>query len=133
MKLRTKPKPKSNLKTLGVSRAKFTGLETFPRPANTDRVICVSDEVTALCPVTGQPDWYVVEVDYQPDKLCVESKTLKLYLQSFRNTGHFCEKFASILCDGLYDALRPHAVTVTVTQKPRGGVSIKSSASRYRP
>lgn len=107
---------------------RFTNLETFKAPKNVTRVICTSDEVTAVCPVTGQPDWYVVEIDYIPNELCVESKALKLYLQSFRNAGHFCEEFARIIAEGLQKALEANRIQVTVTQKPRGGISIKSTA-----
>lgn len=120
----------TSLVALGKTGAKWAGFETFPKPANCKRVVCVSDEVTANCPVTGQPDWYVVTVDYVPDKRCVESKSLKLGLQSFRNDGLFCEAFADRLCDMLYDALLPDEITVTVKQKPRGGVSIESKSRR---
>jgi len=116
------------LKTLGRKVTKFAGLETFTKPAGVVEVTCISDEVTANCPVTGQPDWYKVEITYEPDKLCVESKTVKLFLQSFRNEGHFCENFASIIAHEFFKALLPLRVQVQVTQKARGGVSIVSSA-----
>lgn len=112
------------LRTLGKSGAKWNGFETFKRPENCRKVVCVSDEVTALCPVTGQPDWYQVEISYLPNKLCVESKTLKLFLQSFRNKGLFCEAFSDKIAQDISSALKPFEVRVTVTQKPRGGVSI---------
>jgi 7-cyano-7-deazaguanine reductase len=119
---------KHNLTILGKKVTKFTKLETFAAPPKCERVICTSDEVSALCPVTGQPDWYTVEVDYVPNKLCVESKSLKLYLQSFRNAGHFCEAFSNIIAKDLADVLDPVQINVTVTQKPRGGISIKASS-----
>lgn len=119
---------KAQLKTLGKSRAKFTGLEVFNKPTNCVRVRCVSDEVTANCPVTGQPDWYTVEINYTPKEHCVESKTLKLYLQSFRDNGMFCEAFADRIASDFFKAVKPREVHVTVTQKPRGGVSIVSSS-----
>ena len=117
-----------NLKALGKSGAKFEGLETFPTPPGVTRVTCISDEVTAVCPITGQPDWYVVEVTYRPDKVCVESKTVKLFLQSYRNEGHFCEAFASIVAHEFQKALLAHGVHVKITQKARGGVSIVAEA-----
>lgn len=120
----------SKLTVLGRKVTKFTKLETFPTPEGIKRVICTSDEVTANCPVTGQPDWYVVEIDYTPMRLCVESKALKLYLQSFRNQGHFCEKLAQLIADKIFQTLTPHEVKVTITQKPRGGISIKATAIR---
>lgn len=121
------------LKTLGKTGSKFTGLETFPTPPGVTVVTCRSDEVSAMCPVTGQPDWYVVEIVYAPRAVCVESKTLKLYLQSFRNDGHFCEKFASIICERIKKDLNPASVTVTITQKPRGGIAIIAHATLPRP
>lgn len=120
-----------SLKALGKQKAKFTELETFPAPENVSDVTCTSDEVTAVCPVTGQPDWYLVEIHYQPRLLCVESKSLKLFLQSFRQQGHFCENFSQIIATKLMDALVAKRVTVTVTQKPRGGIAIKSVATVY--
>lgn len=119
---------KNQLRTLGKSRAKFNGLETFPCPRLVKTVTCITDEVTATCPVTGQPDWYKVTVIYTPQKVCVESKTLKLYLQSFRDQGHFCENFSSIIATDLFNALKCH-VEVTVLQKPRGGIAIESISS----
>ena len=117
---------KQTLKALGRRVTKFTSLETFPKSKGVVEVVCTSDEVTAVCPVTGQPDWYNVEITYRPDKLCVESKTVKLFLQSFRNEGHFCEDFSSIIADQFHRTLKPFATKVVVTQKPRGGVSIRS-------
>lgn len=119
---------KHNLQALGNKVTRFVKLETFIAPGEVTRVICTSDEVTALCPVTGAPDWYVVEIMYEPNGRCVESKSLKLFLQSFRNQGHFCEQFSHIIAQGLGKALNPLSLCVTVTQKPRGGVSIKSTA-----
>ena len=55
-------------------------LDVFPNPAGVDNVILESDEVTSLCPVTGQPDWETVVIEYSPDRACIESKRLKLYL-----------------------------------------------------
>ena len=115
---------KNRLKSLGKSGSKFFGLETFKAPRECTRVTCVSDEVTAVCPVTGQPDYYKVEIAYIPNQLCVESKSLKLYLGQFRNKGHFCEDFSNIIAKDINDKLNPFYVGVTVTQKSRGGISI---------
>lgn len=128
-----KAKRLAGLRALGRRVTAFEKLETFPKPEGLAHVRCVSDEVTALCPVTGQPDWYTVTVDYIPRKLCVESKTLKLYLQSFRNAGHFCEEFACIIAKQLQNALAPFNVTVTVAQKARGGVAINGTATLTLP
>ena len=116
---------------LGRKVTAFAGFDTFPKPKNIRVVKCISDEVTANCPVTNQPDWYVVTITYEPNLVCVESKTLKLYLHSYRNKGLFCEAFASKIADDIQAALKPILVHVEVVQKPRGGVSIVASATRH--
>lgn len=88
----------------------------------------VTDEVTANCPVTGQPDFYTVKVSYAPDKLCVESKTVKLYFQKYRNKGLFCEAFACEMANDFAKALGTK-VSVEVSQTPRGGVAIIAKAT----
>ena len=103
-------------------------LESFPTPRHVSTVRMVSDEVTAICKVTSQPDQYAVEVVYVPYEKCIESKSWKLKLQSFRNTGIFCEQLASDLARHILESITPHSVTVKVTQKPRGGVSIIAEA-----
>ena len=110
---------------LGKKVTEFSGFDTFPAPQFCTEVEAESDEVTAVCPVTGQPDWYKITVNYRPDKLCVESKTLKLYFQSFRNEGVFCEALSTRIAQDLFEALQPKSITVTVLQKPRGGIAIK--------
>lgn len=122
-----------NLKALGTARATYEGLETFKAPAGLSRVVLVSDECCAVCPVTGQPDWYVVEASYEPSGgLCIESKTFKLYVQSFKNDGMFCEQFASKMAGELSEAVRAQT-TVTIKQKPRGGVAIHATATGGKP
>ena len=120
---------KNEFKQLGRKVSTYQGLETFKAPEHLDRVSCITVEVTTLCPVTGQPDWYTVKIHYIPNKWCVESKSLKLYLQSFRNQGHFCEDFSQIIAHHLDQVLRPEEVVVTVIQKPRGGISIEATSS----
>ena len=115
--------------TLGKPDAAFAGLETFPAPRGIGLVRLESDEVAAVCPVTAQPDWYRVQISYVPRERCVESKSLKLYLQSFRNEGIFCESFAVRIADDLAEALGC-PVDVTVIQKARGGITIEASARR---
>ena len=110
----------------------FTGLDTFPAPPDVTVVRMVSDEVTALCPVTGQPDWYEVTIAYRPDAACIESKSLKLYFQTFRNTGIFGEAFAAQVARDIMEACTPHWVRTTVVQKPRGGITITASAKVVR-
>src|SRR6187431_2143330 len=103
----------------------YAGIETFPNPG-VARVELTSDELVAICPVTDQPDMYVATIDYEPDALCIESKSLKLYLASFRNEGAFCEALAVRIRDDAAQALElpPEKVHVTLQQKARGGITI---------
>ena len=106
----------------------YAGLETFPNPGV--RVVEMeSDELAAVCPVTGQPDLYVATIEYEPEALCLESKSLKLYLNRFRDEGHFCEALAVRIRDDVASVLElpPERVTVTLVQKPRGGITITAS------
>jgi 7-cyano-7-deazaguanine reductase len=103
-------------------------LEVFPAPPHVTKVVLESDEVTSLCPVTGQPDWETVRIEFEPDAYCIESKSLKLYLWSFREEGAFCENLAARIALDVYEACKPHRVSVVVTQKPRGGIVISATA-----
>ena len=107
----------------------YAGLETFPNPG-VELVELTSDELTAMCPVTGQPDLYVASIEYAPDELCLESKSLKLYLARFRNEGAFCEALAVKIRDDVAEALEldQSRVTVTLEQKARGGITITAIA-----
>lgn len=119
----------AGLTLLGDNRAEFKGLETFESPALLDRVALESDEVTALCPVTGQPDWYRVRIEIRDARRSIESKSLKLYLGSFRDVGIFCEALSSRIASDVYAAIGEGSVSVSVTQKPRGGVSIEATST----
>ena len=107
----------------------YAGLETFANPG-VSRVEMTSDELTAVCPVTRQPDLYVATIEYWPQELCVESKALKLYLSGFRNEEHFCEALAVKIRDDIAKvlALPPDKVRVTVKQKSRGGITITATS-----
>jgi 7-cyano-7-deazaguanine reductase len=107
----------------------YAGLETFPNPG-VSRVELTSDELVAVCPITGQPDLYLASIDYSPTDRCLESKSLKLYLNGFRNEGHFCEALAVKIRDDVAEALglAPDDVTVTLEQKARGGITITATA-----
>jgi len=107
-------------------------LETFPAPELVKEVVLSSYECTSLCPVTGQPDWYTVTIRYAPRGKCLESKSLKLYLWSFREEGHFCEELSSIIAQDVMNVLDAHWVEVSVKSTPRGGIYIESVASRPR-
>ena len=108
-------------------------LELFPKPAGVEHVTLESDEVTSLCPVTGQPDWSTVIIEYAPDEHCLESKSLKLYLWSFREEGIFCEALADRIAQDVQAACKPHWCSVTVIQKPRGGITITARAKTGKP
>jgi 7-cyano-7-deazaguanine reductase len=107
----------------------YVGLETFENPGVT-RVEMTSDELSAVCPITGQPDMYVATIEYEPDALCLESKSLKLYLASYRNEGAFCEALAVKIRDdvGAVLELPSEKVRVTLRQKARGGITIVATA-----
>ncbi len=104
---------------------RYAGLETFENPGVAD-VELTSDELTAVCPITGQPDLYRVTIGYRPDRLCLESKSLKLYLNAFRNDGVFCEALAVQIRDDVVSALEVAAdrVRIALEQKARGGITI---------
>jgi 7-cyano-7-deazaguanine reductase len=105
--------------------AHYAGLETFANPG-VSHVEMTSDELTAMCPVTGQPDLYTATIEYWPQGLCIESKSLKLYLQRFRDEGHFCEALAVRIRDDVAETLEIPAdkARVTLRQKGRGGITI---------
>jgi 7-cyano-7-deazaguanine reductase len=109
-------------------RERYAGLETFANPG-VEQVELESDELTSVCPITGQPDLYRVTISCRPDRLCLESKSLKLYLNGFRNEGVFCETLAVRIRDDVAAALELEAarVNVRLEQKARGGITIAAS------
>ncbi|MCA1718383.1 MAG: preQ(1) synthase [Actinobacteria bacterium] len=95
--------------------------------ADTDAVVEFStDELTAICPVTGQPDFYELKLSYRPGPRLLESKAMKLYLWSFRDRGMFAEDMAATLLKDLVAACDPAEMTVDLTQKVRGGLKIRT-------
>ena len=101
-------------------------LEAIPNK-NTGRnyfVTLTSDEFTCLCPITHQPDYATIKIRYVPDKKLVESKSLKLYLTSFRNHGTFHEDVINTIADDLIKLLEPRYLEVEGLFKVRGGISI---------
>jgi len=106
-------------------------LETFPNPSPgrdyTIEIVC--PEYTSLCPKTGQPDFGTIKFTYAPDKLCVELKSLKLYLQRFRNQGIFYESAVNRLLDDFVKASKPRRCTVVGAFTPRGGITTTVSCS----
>ena len=106
----------------------YAGLETFPNPGVAE-VELTSDELVAVCPITDQPDLYTATIAYRPRSLCLESKSLKLYLNGYRNVGAFCEALAVRIRDDVAAALGLEAtdVRVTLRQKARGGITVTAA------
>ncbi len=105
-------------------------VEVFPAPAHVTSVRMTNDELTSMCPVTGQPDLATVEISYRPDRWCIESKSLKLYLWGFRDRAVFVEQLAAEIADEIVLTVEPHEVCVVVTQRPRGGIEVQATAER---
>jgi len=110
-------------------------LETFDNehPDNDYFVKFNAPEFTSLCPVTGQPDFATIYISYIPDKKLVESKSLKLYLFSFRNNGAFHEDCVNIIMKDLIKLLQPKYIEVLGKFMPRGGLSIDPFSNYGRP
>jgi 7-cyano-7-deazaguanine reductase len=109
-------------------------LETFPNqhPQRRYVVKLETDEFTAVCPMTGQPDFATIRVEYIPNQRIVESKSFKLYLWSFRNEGIFHEHVTNVILDDLVEALDPHWCKVTGEFSVRGGIAITVTAEHSR-
>ena len=99
-------------------------LETFPnpRPGREYEIRFECPEFTCVCPRTGQPDFATLRVTYVPDELCVELKSFKLYLWSFRDEGHFHEDVTNRILDDLVAALAPRRMTIEGDFNVRGGI-----------
>ena len=107
-------------------------LDTFPNPHpnNSYTVRFATNEFTTICPMTGQPDFAQLTVEYEPDQTCLESKSIKLYLWSFRNEGHFHEDVTNIILNDMVRACSPRWMTVTGHYNIRGGIDFHITA-RY--
>jgi len=99
-------------------------LETFsnPRPERDYEISMECPEFTCVCPRTGQPDFATIRINYVPDKLCVELKSLKLYLWSYRDEGAFHEAVVNKILDDFVQACRPRKLTVVGDFNVRGGI-----------
>lgn len=120
------------LTLLGRSEAKIPAspaearLETFPNPARREYWIHFeTDDFTSLCPITGQADFAQIEISYVPDRLCVETKSLKFYLASFRNERAFNEAVTNRILDDFVAAARPREALVIAQFSARGGIALK--------
>ncbi|MGH8728717.1 MAG: preQ(1) synthase [Burkholderiales bacterium] len=100
-------------------------LETFPnpKPERDYRIEMEIPEFTCLCPKTGQPDFATLKLEYIPDALCVELKSLKLYIWSYRNEGAFHEAVTNRIADDLVEAISPRWLKLTALFNVRGGIT----------
>ena len=108
-------------------------VETFRAPPGCSIVRFRTDELASVCPVTGQPDLASLEIEYTPAGRCVESKSLKLYLWGFRDRAVFAEALAAEIAAEIGQSAEPERVTVTVTQRPRGGITVEAVATWPTP
>jgi len=106
-------------------------LETFPNrhPGRDYTIVHTCPEFTALCPKTGQPDFATIVISYVPDALCVELKSLKLYLQAYRTRGIFYEHVTNVILDDLVACVKPRSMSVEGRFAVRGGISSVVRAS----
>lgn len=126
----------ARLKTLGASKSVIPKkpsrkiLETFDNshPNREYEIIFDCPEYTSICPITGQPDFGVITISYVPHKYCIESKSLKLYLFSYRNHGAFHEEVVNMILDDCVAVCQPRRMTVHGEFNPRGGISISVTA-----
>jgi len=102
-----------------------TLLETFENqfPARDYEIKIVAPEFTSICPKTGQPDFGTVTITYTPDRKCVELKSLKFYLQSFRNQGIFYEHVTNTMMDDLVAVVQPRFMKIEAAFSARGGIT----------
>jgi 7-cyano-7-deazaguanine reductase len=128
--------PASNLTLLRQNERRYPGtpdearLEAFPN-SHPDRDYWITfecPEFTSLCPITGQPDFGTITIRYVPGGSCLESKSLKLYLFAFRNTGAFHEAVVNRILDDLVRAVQPRRMRVTGVFNARGGIAITVEA-----
>jgi 7-cyano-7-deazaguanine reductase len=110
-------------------------LETFhnPKPGRDYHIHMEIPEFTCLCPKTGQPDFATLVLDYVADARCVELKSLKMYIWSFRNEGHFHEDVTNRILDDLVEALEPRFMRLTAKFNVRGGIFTNVVAEHRKP
>ena len=130
----TQPSDLNDLSILGKPAQPSKNLEAFPNH-NPERFYLVTldtNEFTCLCPMTGQPDFATIHVEYVPDQKVVESKSFKLYLWSFRNDGVFHEHLSNQILDDLVRVLDPHWIRVVGVFNVRGGIGISVEAEHTK-
>jgi 7-cyano-7-deazaguanine reductase len=126
----------TRLTLLGRSEARIPAspaearLETFPNPARrTYWIHFETDDFTSLCPITGQADFARIEIAYVPDRICVETKSLKFYLASYRTERAFNEAVTNHILDDFVAACRPREAIITAQFSARGGIAVKVQAT----
>lgn len=125
----------AGLTFLGKPKKPVRKLETFPNHNdNRDYVVTLqTEEFTCVCPKTGQPDFAKIKIQYIPDKKIIESKSLKMYLWSFRDEGIFHEHVTNIILDDLVVALKPRWCKVSAEFAVRGGIGITVDTEYKKP
>jgi 7-cyano-7-deazaguanine reductase len=116
--------------------SEFLGiLETFPNPCpeRDYSIETVCPEFTSLCPKTGQPDYGTLIITYVPDEKCFELKSLKMYLQAYRNHGAFYERVTNMILDDLVAVTAPRSLTLVAQFTPRGGIRTNVTVSYVKP
>ena len=110
-------------------------LETFDNqfPGRDYVIEIVCPEFTSVCPKTGQPDFGTLTFTYTPDRKCVELKSLKMYLQSFRNQGIFYENVTNRILDDLVAVLQPRRMKLVAAFTPRGGITTSVTVVHEKP
>ena len=106
-----------------MSRTEMIELFDNPRPEREYGVTIRCPEFTSVCPKTGQPDFGEITIDYHPGKRCIELKSLKFYMQSYRDKGIFYESLTNDILDDLSSACQPRWMKVTARFSPRGGIT----------
>jgi 7-cyano-7-deazaguanine reductase len=127
----------NHLKLLGKAAGRYPAapsaatLETFDNryPARDYWIQFENPDFTSMCPVTGQPDFAAIRIDYVPDTLCIETKSLKFYLASYRNTRSFNEEIVNRILDDLIKACKPRRAIVHGKFAARGGISVTVDAA----
>ena len=107
-------------------------LDTFPAPDNVNHIKFESNELTSFCPITGQPDFSSVTIEYSPNKICIESKSLKLYLWSFREEALFAETLANKIAEDIFITVQPNWCKITLMQNIRGGLQLTAIAEKKK-
>ena len=109
-------------------------IETFPNPHpnNSYTIRFSTNEFTTVCPLTKQPDFAQLTIEYEPDALCLESKSIKLFLWSFRDEGHFHEDVTNLIMNAMVQACQPKWMNVTGHFNARGGIDFVVTARHQK-